>query len=226
MPVLNLILYSRLTELAQVFPFPSTVDEQNESDIVSDPFLLEMPSTVEGSAIGIDSRVKFSDFVFREVGHSQRDQVDLPYNPDMTLIKLFWTDSSLAIHETIFRAGDKAVDEQDLEFENSNALHIKKRVVHALKKEAAGDDFVVDDWDESVIPSHASPHHVPSVSPATDLQWTLNWASIYSLVVANVKADAGQTSPEKQGFTLDQTIGILQSSTTEQLVDGRISETR
>lgn len=183
-----------------------------------------MPSTVETSVNGASSRVKFSDFIFREVGHSQGNLVDLPYNPNMTLIKLFWTDSSFAAHETIFRAADRAADDQD-DIENSNALKLKKRVVHP-KKEVAEDDFIVDDWDESVAPSRTRSRQIPFKPPAADLQWTLNWASIYSLAVANLTADASQATPEDQGLTFDQIIERLRTSTTEQPVDGRISETR
>ncbi|KAJ5151811.1 hypothetical protein N7492_010106 [Penicillium capsulatum] len=223
---LNLVLYSRLTELVQVFPCPSDVEEQTESNIASDPFLLDMPSTAEVSATETGSRVQFSDLVFREIGHSQGPLIDTPYNPDMTLIKLFWTDSSLATHETLFRARDKTADEKAFEIERSNILKVKRRVVHHLKKELVEDDFVVDDWDESVAPPHAKPRHIAPEPTALDLQWTLNWASIYSLAVAKLTDDMRQNSLENPGCAFDQAIDKLRDSTNEQqLTEGRISET-
>lgn len=208
-----------------MFPCPSVGEEQTESIIASDSFLLEVPSTVETSALGASTRVRYSDFVFREVGHSPGLVGPTPYNPGMTLIKLFWADSSLATHETIFRAKDKDPDEQDLEVDSGNVLRLKKRVGLPREKDTVDDDFIVDDWDESVALPHAPQPQIPLQSSPVDLQWTLNWKPVYAFAVADLAADASKVSPEQSRSTFDQLIERFQKDQSEDPQDWQTSET-
>ncbi|KAJ5587929.1 uncharacterized protein N7459_003694 [Penicillium hispanicum] len=225
---LHLVLYSRLAELVQVFPCPFVADDQMESIAVSDPFLLDVPSVVDVSSIEQTNLAHYSNFVFREVAHSVAPVSKAHHNPGLTLVKLFWIDSSLAVHETIFKGPDKNVSEQDLNLEeDSSLMRLKRHRPIGKDRDIDDENFVVDDWDESVdaCPSdpQPSPHVMPTITD-TDLDWTLNWEPVYGLAVGTPEA-ARQSGLEQQPATLDQMIEKLENDMTESLTDGRASET-
>jgi len=201
-----MVLYSKLTELVQVFPCPFLADEPTELVPVSDPFLLDVPSEVNESVTEKGSTVHYSTLVFREIGHTSAVMGKSHYNPDMKLTKLFWIDSSLAVHESLFRLPDgKPEKEDETHLETSKILRPKKRQPPRKKTDMDDEDFIVDDWDETAAPPLAAVHEKLSRDSDLDLQWTLDFASIYASAVANMGVGR---SPDDHapGFTFDQLI--------------------
>lgn len=230
---LHLVLYSQLAELVQVFPFPILADEQTESFSVADPFILDVPLAGNALSTGNIAPSPYSTFVFREVGHTSAPGPKTPYNPHMTLIKLFWVDLSLAVHETLFRGpdanGDR--DEDSLLPEGRDVLHVKR---HFATRKGGGvekEDFIVDDWDESVALSGIERHRIsrraslPDLPWNTDPQWTLNWTSVYAHAVTNSNPVAKEGHQEGPAFTLRDFIEAVKDDSTEKLADFQASET-
>ncbi|KAJ6150784.1 hypothetical protein N7470_007378 [Penicillium chermesinum] len=216
---LHIVLYSRLTQLVQVFPCPSLSDEQEDSIAVSDPFLLHVPSASDASDVSKKSR--FSTFVFREVAHSPgaHPQKQSRYNPDMTLIKLFWIDSSLAVHETLYKGPDRKQHDENIDTQdNTSVLRVKKHAA-AHRKDTEideDDDFIVEDWDESVFgPSRASLPRSSRVSPFAGLEWTVDWSYIYMLALKGVLTTGN-------GAWLDQTMETLKGQDNANFAPGRV----
>ncbi|KAJ5909151.1 hypothetical protein N7495_001833 [Penicillium taxi] len=204
---LHLVLYSRVTEVVQVFPCPVTTDEGAETVAVSDPFLLSVPSIRDPSAP--EKSTRYSTFIFKEVGHSPGSAlVEESYSPNMTLVKLFWIDSSLAIHETFYKGPDKDPDEQDTFANNNSILHVTRHYLPRKEKDVADDsNFVVDDWDDSVVVPRVIPMAVASTEVEEDLEWTVDFSRTYNLAVANITTQSGGQS----NFTFDKMIDNLKS---------------
>ncbi|KAJ5160624.1 uncharacterized protein N7482_007628 [Penicillium canariense] len=224
---LHLVLYSKLTELVQVFPCPFIADEQAEAISIPEPFMLDVPSEVNESPTEIGTPVHYSTFIFREIGHSPPPVGKTYYNPDMKLTKLFWIDSSLGVHESLFRLPDETPEQEDnVHLESSNILRLKKRH-HAHRKNIEVDDenFVVDDWDETVAPPRAALHQNLSSDSDLDLQWTLDWTSIYALAVANLAAGRSPDNPGPSGSTFDQLIATREGDMVDNSKDWIASET-
>lgn len=229
---LYLVLYSRLNGLVHAFPCPiSTAEEETELVSVPDPFILEVPTTVDGpkaSSVLESYSMHFSTFVFKEVAHLPAPVARSQYDPNLMLIKLFWADSQLAVHETLFISPKKSSEEEDVHSERT-VLRIKKRGAAAPKTSRGfnDDDFVVDDWDESVTATNIRPpHRTPRKQLDDDLRWTLDFGPIYMLMTgdssammyhANVEA-----TPER---TLGQLLEHVQRSMHEPPSDQRTSET-
>lgn len=230
---MHLVLYSQLAELVQVFPFPILADEQTESFSVIDPFILDVPSAGDILSTGTIAPSPYSTFVFREVGHTSAPGPKTPYNPHMTLIKLFWVDPSLAVHETLFRGpdanGDR--DEDGLLPEDRDVLHIKRRFAHRKGRGVEEDNFIVDDWDESVALSGIERHQIarraslPDLPWNADSQWTLNWTSVYAHAVTNSTSVAKEDHQEGPAFTLRDLIEAVKDDSTERFADFQASDT-
>lgn len=230
---LHLVLYSQLAELVQVFPFPILADEQTESFSMADPFILDVP--LAGDVLSAENTAPspYSTFVFREVGHTSAPGPKTPYNPHMTLIKLFWVDHSLAVHETLFRGPDanRDRDEDGLLLEDRDVLHVKRRFAHRKKRGLDEENFVVDDWDESVALSGIERHQIsrraslPDLPWNADPQWTLNWTSVYALAVTNSTAVAEKGNQKGPAFTLRDFIEAVKNDPTETFADFQASET-
>lgn len=147
--------------------------------------------------------MRYSTFVFREVAHSPVPVSESQYDPDLTLIKLFWADSQLAVHESLFTSPRKTSDKEDIQSERT-VLRAKKRIAGAPKN-LDDDDFVVDDWDESVTATNIGPRHRASqTSFGDDLQWTLDFGPIYALVTGKSTALMKHSQLEPLERTLDQ----------------------
>jgi RNA polymerase I-specific transcription initiation factor RRN6 len=225
---LYLILYSRLTDLVQGFPCPLLADEKTESVSVPDPFILKIPKIPKiPKAAGVsspeDMSRHYSKFVFRQVHHSPTHATKTRYNPNLTLIKLFWTDLSLAVHETLFKGPDNhwERDEKNVPLEGSSVQQVKKHVTHRKKgeiddEEIDDEEFVVDDWDDSAISRLTLRQTGPkgfmtesSHDRNKDLQWTLDWTSVYAHTVANLMAFTNPRDPEGTQLTLNHIIESL-----------------
>ena len=202
----------------EVFPCPFLTDEQTGSIAVCDPFLLDVPSVVDVSSIEQATLAHYSTFVFREVSHYPALASRTPYNPGLTLVKLFWIDSSLAVHETIFKGPDKIVDEQDMELEeNGGVLRLKRHQPFGKDRDIDEHNFVVDDFDESVLPSRTDSRKSTQVATRdnyTHLEWTMNWVSVYELVMESLEA-SDSSNLESLPNTLHRMTGALESNTIE-----------
>ena len=189
-PELHLVLYSRLNELVQVFPCPFAADNQLEPITVPDPFLLDVPSVVDTSSNEQKALAHYSTFVFREISHFPLHVNKENYNPQLTLVKLFWIDSSRAVYETTFKGPNKAAGGLDQAYEEDNSI-LRLKPHNPIMKDRDIDDenFVVDDWDESVVVIRAETQLPQAMfkSTHTDPEWTLNWTSIYRLAVRNLE---------------------------------------
>lgn len=191
-----LVLYSKLAGMVQLFPLPFLADEQTDMISVPDPFPLDAPASLNHVSPGDTSSPPYSTFVFREVGHSPGPGPTTHYNPNMTLIKLFWTDSSLAVHETLFKGtdGNWEINEDGLAVENradSRILIVKRHVTRRKENDLDDETFVVDDWDESVAVSGIDRHLENGKTSSPDLrwnadpQWSLDWVSVYAFAMIN-----------------------------------------
>ncbi|KAI2790431.1 hypothetical protein POX_d05944 [Penicillium oxalicum] len=187
---LHMVLYSRLTELVQVFPCPFSADDPTEGVPLPDPFMLDVPALIQASFTGEETPVHYSTLNFREIEYSTMTMTKSDYNPNMRLAKLFWMDSSYSVHESLFRLPDgqsSAEGEAEMALEASKVLRLKKR--HHLvrgKQDVTDEDFIVDDWDEAVAPPLAAMHQQLASDTELDLQWTLDLTSIYESAVAKL----------------------------------------
>lgn len=190
LPDLYLILYSRITELVQVYTCPNPVEEETDPLSVPDPVLLQMPSPEDSQ--------HYSTFVFREVAHTPGPMSRTGYDPDLRLFKLFWADQHLALHESLFTSPRRITDDEDM-YSERDVLRIKRRHPGAQRKQQNIDDdeFVVDDWDESVAPFGSRPQltaHRMLFDP--NFQESRDLVPIYD--VAAGKAAAGATNEDHE----------------------------
>ncbi|KAJ5129221.1 uncharacterized protein N7515_005260 [Penicillium bovifimosum] len=210
---LYLVLYSQLTQLVQAFPCPFIADEQTESISVPDPLILDAPLLMDVPPNRHDSPMRFSSLVFREIAHSVTPLGRSFYNPDLTLIKLFWMDGDLAVHESAFK-GPRGDPEEPDPFRESSILRLRKRYTPTAYVRP-DDNFVVDDWDESVTQQAVAPRYNISTASDTgsDLQWTLDFSTIYD--IATGKSEIPRIKQKKRQRpkprTLDGLIASLQS---------------
>lgn len=187
-------MYSRLNHFAQAYQCPTT---QADTFSVPDPFLLDIPSIPEDSA---DSHIsRLSILVFKEIAYSlsrrrYRDPIPRP-------IKLFTLDSNLTLRESVYFGvgGDDYEEEQPLWRE---VLRVKRsQGGHSNKRNLYRNDFVVDDWDESVCSTHLlpAPHSWTSAS-ATPLisPWTINYTSVYTVATGKLTMGKESANLERQ----------------------------
>lgn len=174
---------------------------------VPDPFILDVPSTVDmspESQVSTNS-AQFSTLVFKQIVHSPASVGKSYYDPSARLSKLFLLDSRLAVCESVYTAptisGD--IEEQPL---GRDALRAKRRQQSARKTRAVRyqTDFVVDDWDESVsgMGATAIPNTgISTVSPHAIPQWTTDYTAVYAvatgrLVLGSSEREFSQHSEE------------------------------
>lgn len=159
----------------------------NNTVPVPDPFILDLPSTVDvspESQISTNS-AHFSTLVFKQIAHSPASVGKSYYDPSARLFKLFLLDSRLAVCESVYTAstisGD--IEEQPL---GRDALRAKRRQQSARKTQAVRycTDFVVDDWDESASDMDATKVQntgISTVSPHAIPQWTTDYTAVYAV---------------------------------------------
>lgn len=247
---LQIILYSRLSTLVQTFQIPVINDEETDTGSVADSVMLDVPSTIEVSSLGEISHTPYSTLIFRKIGYAPTNPAITDYNTNMNLIKLFWSDASHAVHETVFRGPDIQEDEQDdlaaEEGHEIHTLHLRETATHlrrfrskpAKNEEEEDDAFIVDDWDESTFaPPRAGTGIKKSWADSRerdrdsnafpDSQWTLNMTSIYDVVVKNLLAGANQSTSEslQPRPTLNQLTHGLANNTLDTLAGWKATQT-
>ncbi|CAI7642632.1 unnamed protein product [Penicillium manginii] len=233
---LQIVLYSRLATLVQTFQVPVVNEEQIESGSAPDSVMLDIPSAMEVSSLGEISHTPYSTFVFRQVGYAPINPAITEYNTNMTLVKLFWSDSTFAVHETLFRSADAKTEEHDdlaEESHESHVLHLRKKLPKLRSKMKDDDDidkFIVDDWDESTVaPPRAGIQNRLSRKSDTsfDSQWTLDMTTIYEAAVADLLAGTTKSDSESLNLrpTLTQLTRGLQNNTLSTLTEWNTTET-
>lgn len=139
----------------------------------------------------------------------------------MTLIKLFWIDSSLAVHETLFKGPDREEQYEETDTQDNNVLRVKKHHSAPTKdvEIREDDDFIVDDWDETVFgPNQAPIPRASRISPYAGLEWTVNWSQVYKLVLKRMLTPANEA-------WLDQVMDILGANDDKTRAPGNRGET-
>lgn len=162
-----------------------------------DPFILEVPPASDDLVVSQVSGpgVRFSTLVFKEIAprsaSTGRRHSDLKHR----LMKLFTLDSSLALHESVYVGppGENVVDEDLL---GRELLRLKRRHQSTQKRQLAQstDDFVVDDWDESVL-STAPRRSFSAVALSEMPEWAIDFKRVYAVATgkpAMIKGDIGQ----------------------------------
>ncbi|KAJ5809134.1 uncharacterized protein N7503_001352 [Penicillium pulvis] len=205
---LYLVLYSRRREMVRVFPYTET-----KGFVRPDSFLLKFQPPLDPSSIEsiegehFDNPPRYSTFVFKEVAYSP---VGIAPHPEMTLIKLFWVDKSLAVHETLFK-GPAQMRKRNEEKVNGNILRASKspfaRVLSRIY-----DDFVVDDWNEDVRPPQTRARKARLIKPKTlyeDLRWTLNFTPLYKHALKGIAGCVAQVKLERSRPSFDRILRNL-----------------
>ena len=180
-----------------------------------DPFILDVPATVD---VPMESQIsrnatQFSTLVFKEIAHSPTAAGKLRYNLKERLVKLFLLDWRLAVHELVYTGSAIAPDAWDEQPLGREALRVKKRQKGVRKNQKINecDDFIVDDWDESVSEAATSAlpdSGVPAVRPRASPQWTIDYTTVYSaaagkLVVKPSEGEVQQQSEEQARQAID-----------------------
>jgi RNA polymerase I-specific transcription initiation factor RRN6 len=183
---LYIVLFSQLTHLVQVFPSPFISDEETNFVSVPDPFVIDAPLMMHIPSNGRDT-VQFSTFLLKEVGHTPLHTKSL-HEPDLAVIKLFWMDSKLAIHESVFQGPQGDPDEPDLVCE-SRVLRLHRRY-NQPSRPIPDDDFIVDDWDEPEMQQefvHPRTDRAVPISMEEDWQWTLDFSDVYAMAIGQIE---------------------------------------
>lgn len=180
-----------------------------------DPFILDVPSTVD---VPMESQIspnaaQFSTFVFKEIAHSPTAAGKMRYSPKEKLVKLFLLDCRLAVHELVYTGSAIIPDVWDEQPLGREALRVKKRQKGVRKNKTINywDDFIVDDWDESVSGTATSAipdSGVSTVTPRAIPQWTIDYTAVYSvasgkLVVKPSEGAVQQQSEEQTRQAID-----------------------
>ncbi|KAF9887434.1 hypothetical protein FE257_010151 [Aspergillus nanangensis] len=201
-----MILYSRLNHLALAFYCSPMLESDIASVSIADPSILEIPST------DIESRLspniaQISSLSFREIAHLPVSASKDHYNPSARLIKLFTVDSRLSVHESILSVheNDSHVGEQET---GKDVLRLRRRHAGGQKDQSARfqNNFIVDDWDESVLGTGTllvAGTGISNITPLAIPQWTLDCRQVYAVVIGETLAariEDGAEQPPKQGL--------------------------
>lgn len=172
---------------------------------VPDPFILEVPPASDDLVVSQASGpgAQFSTLAFKEIapssGPAGRKHGGLGYR----LMKLFTLDSSLALRESVY-VGPTGESDAEENLPGREALRVKKR--HPTQKRQLAepaDDFVVDDWDESVLGMSALMGQPPSLSAVASSIMpgaAMDFRPAYALTAGHSETagDAGQ--PHERSF--------------------------
>ncbi|EAW22981.1 uncharacterized protein NFIA_016770 [Aspergillus fischeri NRRL 181] len=206
---LYLVLYSRLNHVVLAYRVPIAWDGYMHLTSISDPFVLEIPPVSEESAETQISpnAAQFSTLVLREIAHAPSAGSKEQYDAAARIIKLFTIDSRLAVRESIYigpaRENGVSADDQQL---GKDALRLRKRYPGVRRKQStrSRDDFVVDDWDESVVSRGTftvADTGISHITPLATPQWTTDYSSIYAIAFGKIIAGSSEVGEEQdRGF--------------------------
>ncbi|RHZ66148.1 hypothetical protein CDV55_101833 [Aspergillus turcosus] len=206
---LYLVLYSRLSHVVLAYQVPNASDGYMHLTSISDPFVLEIPPVSEESAETQISpnAAQFSTLVLREIAHAPSAGSKEQYDATAKIIKLFTIDSRLAVRESIYigpgRETEVNADDQQL---GKDALRLRKRYPGVRRKQSirSRDDFVVDDWDESVVSRGTftvADTGISHITPLATPQWTTDFSSVYAIALGKIIAGSSEAGQEQdRGF--------------------------
>ena len=169
---------------------------------ISDPFILDVPSSAE---VPTESQIspnnaQFSTLAFKEIAHSPASVGLQYYNPNVRLAKLFLLDSQLAVRESVY-IGPPIEDNTEEQSFGREVLRLKKRKgIRTGRKNRHQDDFIVDDWDESISGMDAlsiSHTGIPTVTPRAIPQWTLDYTAVYAIATGKLMTVQNESGLEK-----------------------------
>jgi RNA polymerase I-specific transcription initiation factor RRN6 len=177
-----LVLFSRLNYTALAFYCPTVSDGHGIR--VPDPFIVDIPAVSEYNSEHQPSLTQFSSLIFREIMHLPSTVGKRDYDPSLKLIKLFVLDSRLSVRELIYvgPCHTGSSDEQDL---GKDVIRLKRRYPVGYLE-----DFVVDDWDESVVGpgTLTTPDTgISSITPLAIPQWTVEYSQVYEVATGKLK---------------------------------------
>lgn len=164
---------------------------------ISDPFILDVPMAddVPSSSQVSAPVTQFSTFVLKEIAfHSPTGRVQSDIS--VRILKLFAFDSSLSLCESVYvgAVGESSVEEQP---PGGEAVWSKK---HRPGRQAArfANDFVVDDWDESILGLNtvAASHPFMATAPLVLPHWAVDFKSIYDIAIGKMAAASKKASPQ------------------------------
>ncbi|KAJ6016709.1 hypothetical protein N7451_000088 [Penicillium sp. IBT 35674x] len=213
---LYLVLYSRRREIVWVFPYTG-----KKGFVRPDSFLLNFQSPLDlSSIISIDDGhsdrpPRYSTFVFKEVEYSPAGTAP---DPQMTLIKLFWVDRSLAVHETLFK-GSPQMRRRNEEKVSGNILRASKSPL-TRGSSRIHDDFLVDDWNEVVMLPQTRARKARMIKPKTlyeDLRWTLNFTPLYKRALKGIAGCVAQVKLERSRPSFDRLLRNLAKTANAKL---------
>jgi RNA polymerase I-specific transcription initiation factor RRN6 len=190
------------------YQVPNASDGYMHLTSISDPFVLEMPPVSEESAETQISpnAAQFSTLVLREIAHAPSAGSKEQYDATAKIIKLFTLDSRLAVRESIYIGpgrGTEANAEQQL---GKDALRLRKRYpgVRRMQTTRSRDDFVVDDWDKSVMSRGTftvADTGISHITPLATPQWTTDYSSVYAIAFGKIIAGSSEVVKEQdRGF--------------------------
>ncbi|KAF4154502.1 hypothetical protein CNMCM6936_007135 [Aspergillus lentulus] len=206
---LYLVLYSRLNHVVLAYRVPIAWDGYMHLTSMPDPFVLEIPTVSEESAETQISpnAAQFSTLVLREIAHAPSAGSKEQYDAAAKIIKVFTIDSRLAVRESIYigpaRENGFRADDQQL---GKDALRLRKRYPGVRRKQStrSRDDFVVDDWDESVVSRGTftvADTGISHITPLATPQWTTDYSSIYAIAFGKIIAGSSESGEEQdRGF--------------------------
>ena len=169
---------------------------------IPDPFILDVPSMIE---VPTESQIspnnaQFSTLVFKEIAHSPTSVGLQYYDPTLRLAKLFLLDSRLAVRESVY-TGPPVEDYAEEQSFGREVLRLKKRKgTRTNRTNRYQDDFIVDDWDESIsgMDTLAIPHTgISTVTPRAIPQWTLDFTTVYAITTGKLMAASSESGLEK-----------------------------
>ncbi|KAJ5714287.1 uncharacterized protein N7483_011468 [Penicillium malachiteum] len=135
--------------------------------------------------------------------------------------------SSLGVHESLFKNLLSSSEELEMDDELDDRTVLRANEPHTLDTDWVDedDDFVVNDWHESVMARRAAWKPGFPTSLAEDLSWTMNWTPVYKLALVNVLRGTNHLDDEEPRTTLNQIIEDVESGKLLELDDWQNSET-
>jgi RNA polymerase I-specific transcription initiation factor RRN6 len=214
-----LILYSRLNPCTLAFQCRMSPEGQIGIMNAPDPFILEVPPASDDLVVSQASGpgAPFSTLAFKEIapssGPAGRKHGGLGYR----LMKLFTLDSSLALRESVYVSSTRESDAEE-NLPGREVLRLKKR--HPTQKRQLAkptDDFVVDDWDESVLGMGALMGQPPSLLAAASSIMpggAMDFKPAYALTAGQVATagDVGQAHERSFRECIEGLNGSVSSS--------------
>ncbi|KAL4896354.1 RNA polymerase I-specific transcription initiation factor RRN6-like protein [Aspergillus ambiguus] len=206
-----LVLYSRLNTLALSY-YCSPPSESTLS--IPDPFILDISSISDDNTEASPESTRFSTLVFREIGHSPASVGKGAYNPDTRVVKLFTMDSHLRVRESLFTGPSKEYTEDD-EL-GKDILRVKRRHtgVHKEQHVQTEDNFVVDDWDDSVVGASiftASNTGMSNIAPLAIPQFTIDFTQVYAVATGRTIVAPEGEGAQLYDRSLQESIKMLQN---------------